>query len=892
MNLTKLARPLGSAANQAPNAQAVEILRRVATLSIPDALKELRTGTDGLDQHIAHMRLRKHGPNEIAHEKVPSWPVQLYHAARNPFVILLAVLAGVSYATGDLKATVVMGVMITISVLLRFIQEFRSNQEAAKLKAMVRTTATVMRRDTPTHMDEPSLWELEATPRELPIEELVPGDIIRLAAGDMIPADVRFLAAKDVFVNQSALTGESLPVEKLETLPVDADASSPFDCPNLGFMGSNIVSGTATAVVVATGSETYFGSLARGVVGHRAETSFDKGVNKVSWLLIRFMFVMVPIVFLVNGLTKHDWTEAFLFAVSIAVGLTPEMLPMIVTSNLAKGAVAMSKQKVIVKRLSAIQNFGAMDILCTDKTGTLTQDKIFLEEHVDLEGREDERVLAYAYLNSTYQTGLRNQMDVAILTHSDLREALGVDRSVRKLDEIPFDFQRRRMSVVVKRDEDATPVLICKGAVEEMLSVAAFCEVEDRPEPLTDEIRARCLDLVKRYNKEGFRVLALGIRPMEPRDAYSVADEQDLVLIGFLAFLDPPKESAAPALAALREYGVTVKVLTGDNGAVTKKICKQVGLNVDRVVLGPEIDDLDDAALTELAREVTVFAKLSPLQKARLVQVLRSGGHTVGFLGDGINDSAALREADIGISVDSAVDIAKDSADIILLEKSLMVLEQGVIEGRRTFANIMKYLKMTASSNFGNMFSVLGASAWLPFLPMRPIHLLVQNLMYELTQIFIPWDRVDEEFLRQPRKWNTEDISRFMVWIGPLSSIFDYTTFLVMWFVFGARTEAHQGLFQAGWFVEGLLSQTLIVHLLRTTKVPFLESRAALPLMLATVVVMGAGMLVPYTHFGHVIGMTPMPGSYFFWLFGTLTAYCLVVQAMKRIYIRKFGTWL
>lgn len=878
-------------AAQAQMAKAAEHLRDVAGLDAPEALTALHTQREGLELHIAHMRLHKHGPNEIAHEKAPSWPVQLYHTVRNPFVILLMVLAAINFATGDVRAFSVMMIMVAISVLLRFTQEFRSSKEAQKLKAMVTTTATVLRQEP--QEDGPEI----TMARELPLADLVPGDIIKLSSGDMIPADIRLITSKDVFVSQASLTGESLPVEKLDVCDAEHLAGSPLDLPNICFMGTNVVSGTAIAVVVATGSDTYFGSLARGVVGQRVQTNFDLGVNKVSWLMIRFMLVMVPTVFAINGITKHDWMEAFLFAVSVAVGLTPEMLPMIVTTNLAKGAMAMARHKVIVKRLGSIQDFGAMNILCTDKTGTLTQDRIFLEEHVDLEGREDERVLELAYYNSFFQTGLRNQMDLAILNHSDLRESLDMDRTVQKVDEIPFDFQRRRMSVLIQRQGEPGHLLVCKGAVEEMLQVCTRFESGDYPdvvvEPMTDEARDKALALVKRYNKEGFRVLAVGIRLRSGnKGIYTVQDESDLTLVGFLAFLDPPKESATPALAALREHGVMVKVLTGDNGAVTKKVCREVGLPVDRVVLGPELEDMDDETLGQLAEEVTVFAKLSPLQKSRIIQVLRAKGHTVGFLGDGINDAAALREADIGISVDSAVDIAKDSADLILLEKSLMVLEEGVIEGRKTSANIMKYLKMTVSSNFGNMFSVLGASAWLPFLPMLPIHILVNNLLYEFTQITVPWDNVDPEYLLQPKKWDTLDISRFMLIIGPLSSVFDYATFLLMWFVFRAVSPESQGLFQAGWFVESLLSQTLVVHLLRTAKVPFLQSWPSLPLLVSSLVVVGVGMVLPQTHIGAVIGMKPLPALYYLWLVGVLVGYGLLVQAVKGWYIRRYKGWL
>ncbi len=637
--------------------------------------------------------------------------------------------------------------MVAISTLLRFIQEKRSNRAAEKLKAMVSNTATVFRS---AEDDGPALRV------EVPIRQLVPGDVLWLSAGDMVPADVRLLSAKDLFVGQAALTGESLPVEKFAQLR-DARQGNPLERDSLCFMGTTVVSGSALAVVIGTGTRTYFGSLAERVIASDpTPTAFQTGVNRVSWLLIRFMLVMAPVVLLINGFTKGDWLEAALFALSIAVGLTPEMLPMIVTSTLAKGAVVLSRRKVIVKRLDAIQNFGAMDILCTDKTGTLTQDRIVLERHTDAFGQVQDRVLQLAFLNSHYQTGLKNLLDVAVLEHVELRHALKVDSRFRKLDEIPFDFARRRMSVVVSERED-NHLLICKGALEEVLAVCESVETAEGIEPLTgarlDSIRAVADEL----NQEGLRVVAVATRELPPtRDTYGVADESRLCLAGYIAFLDPPKETTAPALRALAQNGVAVKVLTGDNDRVSLKVCRDVGLVVEGVLLGPQLDELDDTALGELAERTTLFAKLTPSHKERLVRVLRGRGHVVGFLGDGINDAPALRTADIGISVDSAVDIAKEAADLILLEKSLMVLEEGVIEGRRTFANMLKYIRMTASSNFGNVFSVLVASAFIPFLPMLPLQLLVQNLLYDLSQVAIPFDHVDDELLRKPQQWNPD----------------------------------------------------------------------------------------------------------------------------------------
>jgi Mg2+-importing ATPase len=871
-------------------------LAQLARREADEVVRTLETRRSGLTETEVEERRARVGRNEVAHEKPPRWYVQLGHAFINPFIGVLAALGIVSYLTGDFEAVIVIGVMVTISALLRFVQEYRSNKSALALQAMVRTNATVQRTDGPSE-EAPNPLPRR---RELPIEALVPGDIVFLSAGDMIPADVRFLGTKDLFVSQSALTGESLPVEKIDVAldgaygerPTSAHSLSLPELRNIGFMGTSVVSGTASAAVVATGDHTYFGSMARGLLGRRPATSFDRGVNKVSWLLIRFMLVMVPVVFLINGLSKGDWLQAFLFGVAVAVGLTPEMLPMIVTANLAKGAVAMSRRKTIVKRLNSIQNFGAMDVLCTDKTGTLTQDKIILERHLNVVGEEDDAVLVLAYLNSAHQTGLKNLLDVAILEHADLHEELHVERDYRKVDEIPWDFVRKRMSVVVEHDH-AEHLLICKGAMDELLSVCTHIRDEGRVVPIDDEAREAVLDLTTELNEDGMRVVGVAYRDYPMRDgAYTLADESELTLAGLISFLDPPKETAGPAIAALREHGVRVKILTGDNEIVTRKVCRDVGIVVEEIVLGQELDRLSDAELAEVAERATIFAKLTPTQKTRVVQALRRGGHTVGFLGDGINDAGALREADVGISVDSAVDIAKESADIILLEKSLMVLEEGVIEGRKTFGNIMKYIKMTASSNFGNVFSVLIASAFLPFLPMLPIQLLVQNLLYDISQTTIPFDDMDAEYLRVPRRWEANDIGRFMLFVGPISSIFDVATFLLMWFVFKANAPAHAPLFQSAWFIEGLLSQTLIVHMIRTAKIPFVQSRATWPVLALTAAIMVAGMLLPFSALGSRLGLVPLPASYFGWLFMFLLSYGVLTQVVKGWYIRRFRSWL
>ncbi len=847
-------------------------------------LATLGTTPAGLDEEQISERLHRDGLNEVAHEKPPHWSLQLLRAFKNPFIVVLLVLAGVQLFTdgNDLTGPIIIAVMVGISVMLSFTQEYRSSRAAEKLKAMVRNTATVTRRASDGHSEQ----------IEVPVVELVTGDIVHLAAGDMVPADLRLLGAKDLFISQAILTGESLPVEKSAPTRARADDGSggnPLDLISVCYMGTNVVSGTASAVVVATGARSYLGSLAHSMSGQRVQTSFDRGVSSVSWLLLRFMAVMVPVVFLINGLDKHNWTEAFLFALSIAVGLTPEMLPLIVTANLAKGALAMSRRKVVVKRLNAIQNFGAMDVLCTDKTGTLTLDKIVLERHLDLDGEASDEALEYGYLNSRFQTGLKNLMDKAVLEHRDLEAAA---MSYRVVDEIPFDFQRRRMSVVVTSG-NGEHLLICKGAVEEMLSICAYARTGDVTEPMTDARRQEIKAMTHRLNEDGLRVLVVAVRrqPAHQR-AYGVADESELIAVGCLAFLDPPKDSAATAIRALHSHGVEVKVITGDNEAVTRKICREVGLDVTHSVEGKEIEALDDPALDALVARVTVFAKMSPLQKARVVRALQRLGHTVGFLGDGINDAPALHDADVGISVDTATDIAKESADIILLEKNLMVLEEGVLEGRVTFGNIMKYIKMTASSNFGNVFSVLVASAFLPFLPMLPLQILVQNLLYDISQLSIPFDRMDEEYLSKPRKWDAGDIGRFMVWIGPVSSIFDITTFWLMWHYFGASTPAHQSLFQSGWFIEGLLSQTLVVHMIRTRRIPFLQSVAAAPVLGLTLAIIVIGMLIPFSALGAKIGMVPLPPVYFAWLALTLASYCVLTQLMKLIYIRRYGRWL
>ena len=864
-----------------------------------ELLDGYKSGDNGLDAEAVGKSIDEFGRNVITVGKKNPVFKRLVSAFVNPFTVVLAILAGISVVTDIILAepedksfatVIIITTMVMISGVLRFIQETRSGNVADKLTGMIHTTATVIR---------------EGRRQEILMEDLAVGDIVLLSAGDMIPADMRILDAKDLFVSQAALTGESEPVEKLGWSP--NRRYSLTDTPNLVFMGSSVVSGSARGVVITVGNETMLGAAAKALDVKPPKTTFEKGVNSVSWVLIRFMLIMVPVVLFVNGFTKGDWTKALLFAISIAVGLTPEMLPMIVTTSLAKGATAMSKHKVIIKDLSSIQNLGSMDILCTDKTGTLTKDKVVLEYHLNVDGEEDDRVLRHAFLNSYFQTGLKNLIDLAVI---DRQNELGSSELVRrysKVAEIPFDFERRRMSVVVKSPDGKTQ-LVTKGAVEEMLACCAYAETKGQIKPITDEVRRYVLRRSDELNEKGMRVIAVAQKTNpSPIGSFSVADERDMVLIGFLAFLDPPKETTEDAIKALASYGVNVKVLTGDNEKVTCAICRRVGLDADRILLGSEIDSIDDLRLGELAEEITVFAKLSPAQKARIVSVLRDRGHSVGYMGDGINDAAAMKAADVGISVDTAVDIAKESASVVLLEKDLTVLEKGVIEGRKTYANMIKYIKLTASSNFGNMLSVLAASAFLPFLPMESIHLILLNLIYDISCTAIPWDNVDAEFLRVPRKWDASNISRFMLTIGPVSSVFDIATYLLMYFVVcptftggalyhkltdQAARDLYAAVFQTGWFVESMWSQTLVIHMIRTPKLPFVRSRASLPVMLLTFLGIAVVTVIPFTPIASPLGLSPLPGIYFAWLVAIVVGYMVLATVVKGIYVKVNGELL
>lgn len=889
-------------------------IKEFSFLSTEKIFQILNSSIEGITNENAKYLLEIFGKNIITHGNKKSFIKKIVEAFINPFTAVLFCLAIVSTITDMIIpwynntpedfspiTVIIITTMVTISGILRFIQEEKSNNAAEALSAMITTTTSVKR--------------YGENKKEISLENVVIGDIIYLAAGDIIPADLRIIESKDFFVSQSSLTGESEPIEKKANQVSDISLAI-TELNNLVFMGSNVISGSAIGIVIATGDRTMLGGISKELVSEKKiESSFEKGVNSVSWLLIRFMMIMVPIVFFINGFTKGSWIQALLFAISIAVGLTPEMLPMIVTTCLAKGAVAMSKKKTIVKNLNSIQNFGSMDILCTDKTGTITLDKVVLEYHMDVHGNEDNRILRHAFLNSYFQTGLKNLLDISIIekTYEEGKKdssLIDLDKIYIKVDEIPFDFSRRRMTVVVE-DHLGKRQMITKGAVEEMLSICKYTEYQDKIVLLSEKIKEEILKTVDKLNRDGLRVIALAQKTNpSPVESFGVSDEMDMVLMGYLAFLDPPKPTTAKAISALKEYGVRTKVLTGDNDKVTKSICGKIGLNNSEILLGSDIDNMSDEELAITVERVDIFAKLSPLQKTRIVQILKRNGHTVGFMGDGINDATAMKEADIGISVDTAVDIAKESADIILLEKDLMVLEEGIIEGRKTYANMIKYIKMTSSSNFGNMFSVLIASAFLPFLPMMSIHLILLNLIYDLSCTAIPWDNVDEEFLKIPRKWEASSIGKFMLWIGPTSSIFDITTYLLMYFIIcplfvsngvlyndiPVNNEilrgTYEAMFQTGWFIESMWSQTLVIHMIRTPKLSFIQSVASLPVILLTTLGVIAISIIPYTKLGLYLGLTPLPSIFWLGLILTIVAYISLVTFIKKKYIKKYGELL
>ncbi|MBK3914906.1 magnesium-translocating P-type ATPase [Listeria ivanovii] len=838
-------------------------------MSKEEILEEVGVMDSGLTRVEVAIRQAEFGRNQTVEEQKVSQLRLFVRAFNNPFIYILVLLMVISYLTADMEATIIMAIMIFTSGLLGFIQSSRAERASYALKNMVKNKVNVLRDGKMTVVTQ---------------DEVVPGDVIEISVGDIIPADARVISATDLLINQSALTGESIPTEKY----VDDKRATPeiFERENLLFMGTDVLSGHGRAVILRTGSATFFGSLSIAATEKRGDTSFDKGVKTISKLLFYFMLVMVPIVFLINGLMKGNWLEAFLYAVAIAVGLTPEMLPMIVSTNLAKGAINMSSEKVIMKELSAIQNIGAMDILCTDKTGTLTEDKLELVTYIDSQGGKSTRVLEMAYLNSYFQTGWKNVLDQAIMTRLSKKVANGWN----KIGEIPFNFDRRRLSVIVENNLETR--IITKGAVEEMLTVCTHKDIDGAISALTKQEKKELQEMCAEMNRSGIRVIGVAYKSQKTGEAFTKEDEENMIIAGFLGFRDPVKSSTKEAITSLFKNKINVKVLTGDNEIVTKRICQEVGIPANGFLLGTEVDELMDEELMQALRKYHIFAKLTPMQKSRIIELLKEAGHTVGFLGDGVNDAPALRKADVGISVDTAADITKDASSVILLEKSLTVLNDAVMEGRNVFGNILKYIKMTASSNFGNVFSVLIASAFIPFLPMLSLHLLLQNLLYDSSQLTLPWDKMDRSFLKKPHAWEQKGMLRFILCIGPVSSIFDIATFLIMWFVFSANTMAEQALFHSGWFVVGLLTQTLVVHMIRTEKIPFIQSRATAPVMISTLIVMSLGLIIPFTGFGHSIGFVSLPGSYFPWLVLVLVGYMATMQVVKMLYIRKFREWI
>lgn len=880
--------------------------RLIAALQEPleSTFANYKTSALGLVDEQVEENRDAYGENVITKGQEDSMIKKIYESIINPFTVILLVIALVSFITNvwlakpgeqDPTTSIIIVTLVLISGGIRFIQELRSDKAASNLSRMIVNTATVLR---------------DGSEQEIPIDEIVVGDVIKLSAGDMIPADVVLIDSRDFFVQQSGLTGESDAVEKVCLRKADSqNLDSLLESESLAFMGTNVISGRATALVLVVGDETMMGAIEQTINTYDEPTSFEREMNTISWLLIRLMLVMVPVVFVINGLTDGDWLEAGVFALSVGVGLTPEMLPMIITASLAKGSIIMAKEKVVIKKLNAIQDLGAIDILCTDKTGTLTQDEIVLEYPLDIHGELDLSVLRRAYLNSYFQTGLKNLMDRAIINrtqkeakkHEIVRD---LDQTFHKIDELPFDFERRRMSVIVK-DEDGVVSMVTKGALEEMLSVSTFVEYKGEIKRLTDEVRQEVLAEVAQLNEQGLRVLGVSYKTdLDENEIFSVEDEGDMILTGYLAFLDPPKPSAAPAIKALAEYGVTTKILTGDNEKVTQAVCEKVGLDVERILLGSEIDTMTDQELAQVVETTTVFAKLSPDQKARIILSLKNNGHKVGYMGDGINDAPSMKVSDVGISVDTAVDIAKETADVILLDKDLMVLEKGLVEGRKVYANMTKYIKMTVSSNFGNIFSLLFASIFLPFLPMAPVHLIVLNLIYDLSCIALPFDNVDKDFLKKPRIWEANSIMRFMAWIGPISSVFDIITYMLLYFLVVPMILGHgynHGavdaaafimVFQTGWFIESMWSQTMVIHMLRSPKLPFIQSRPAFSVVVTTLVAAFFVTSLPYSPLASILKLSQLNGLYFVLLFAIIVFYMLSVTVVKRIYIKKYKEWL
>ena len=848
--------------------QIINDLQRFSSLTKEEIFSNLETDDLGLNDKKVKIRLHVYGKNELEYKKKKKWYETLLHILINPLIILFFFIIVVSLFTQDYQTSFIISLMVFISLIIRFIQETKAYNEAEKLMSLVKTTATVIR---------------NGKKKEVDLINICPGDIVYLSAGDLIPADLRIIESKDLYVNQSFLTGESLPVEK-NHFPETNTNIHPSNLKNICLMGTNVESGYAIGVVIHTGKNTYLNSLTKDIAGTRPETAFDKGIENFTYLMIKFMFFMVPTVFLVNGITKGNWFEAFLFGISIAVGLTPEMLPAIVTLNLSKGAINMAKKKTIVKNLNSIQNFGAMDVLCTDKTGTLTLNKVTVIKYFNVLEEKDDKIIDFAFINSFFQTGFKNLIDTSLVDYQKKIKRDNIYKDYKKIDEVPFDFKRKRLSIIVE-NKNKERILICKGAVEEVLSICSRFEIGGKDKKIDKKIIYKIKELNNQYSNEGYRLIAVAYKKIDANNNSNNL-EKDLVFIGLVCLLDPPKQSAHEAIEKLKNLGVEIKILTGDNELVTKRIAQEVKINNNGVILGAQIEQMDQKTLEEVVEKNTIFAKLLPHHKKRVVEALRKK-HIVGFLGDGINDAPSLRVSDVGISVDGAVDVAKESADIILLENNLKILADGVIEGRKIFGNILKYLRMGASSNFGNMFSVLGASIFLPFLPMKPIQILTNNLLYDISQLAIPFDNVDKDYIKKPRKWKIDDIRRFIIYIGPISSIFDYATYFVMLFIFNSWNNP--SLFQTGWFVESLLTQTLIIHVIRSKGLPFIQSRAHPLLTLTTILISFTGIFLVNSPFASLFGFTTLPLLYWPILAGILISYILLTQLVKIYYIKKFG---
>ena len=857
------------------------ILRESSILKTDKLFEQYKTSYEGLSVVDIEEKQEEYGKNTIEIGSNNTIFHKLKEAIINPFNIVLILVAVVTFITDVILSSqkdyatflLIIGTVI-ISAIISLIQQTKSDNAAKKLKHMITNKMDVIRDDVLSQID---------------VEEIVPGDIVKLSSGDMIPGDVRFLEVKDLFIDQASLTGESNPVEKFALSNGEEDIT---DIANIGFMGTNIVSGSATAIVLATGKNTYFGNMAKSLYTVNEKNSFEKGIDSISKLLIKFMVIMLPIILAINLTTKNDWWASLIFAITIAVGLTPEMLPVIMTSTLAKGAVNMSKKKTIVKRLSAIQTFGEMNILCTDKTGTLTEDEVFLEKYMDVLGNESIRILKHAFLNSFFQTGLKNLIDVAIISRAE-KEKLNIlkEKYVRE-DEIPFDFSRRRMSVVL-RDDTGKRQLITKGAVDEIMAICSYVDIDGKAIPITDELRKNAYDVYEKHNHDGLRVLAVAQKnEIHGVETFGIQDESNMVLIGFVGFLDPPKESAKKAIAALKQHGVDTVVLTGDSEGVALNVCKKVGITVKNRLTGKEIEALTDEELKEKVKDCHLYSKLTPLQKQRIVRIYQENGNTVGYMGDGINDSPPLKQADVGISVDTAVDIAKETADIILLEKDLNVLEEGVINGRKTFTNVLKYIKMATSGNFGNMISIIIASLFLPFLPLLPIHILIQNLLNDFAQIGMPFDNVDDEYIKKPKTWDTKGIKKFMFAFGGISTLLDMLCFAVLWFILKFNTVEHAVLFQTGWFCFGIISQTLIIHMIRTTKIPFIQSKSSKELLISTFIITIITIIITFTDFATIFDLQKLPPIYLLWGLGLMAVYILFIQLYKKIYVKRYKEWL